>query len=186
MSYLQPAGGIIGLVAYVFLIIALSRTNTEQSFAAFFLWALLDLIATITTVIAGGNYWLALSNAIGSTVITILLLKKKQVTWSLVESMTALLVVVCLVVWFTSGEQAGIVASSLAVVIASIPQMVDTYKKPESTPTRVYVIFIVANFISLFGGRAWTIEERFYQACGIFLCAVIIAFSVRKRLFSNQ
>jgi hypothetical protein len=181
MNYLQPLGGIIGLVAYAFLIFALFRTNTQQSFAAFFLWALLDIIATITTIIEGGNYWLALSNAIGSTVITILLIRKKQVSWSWVESMTALLVVVCLVVWYTSGEQAGIIASSLAVVIASVPQMVDTFRKPESTPTNVYVIFIVANIVSFIGGKAWTIEERFYQGCGIFLCAVIILCSLRNR-----
>jgi hypothetical protein len=181
MDYLQQAGGIIGLVAYAFLIISLRRTSTQQSFAAFLLWALLDIIATVTTIIEGGNYWLALSNAIGSTVITILLIAKKQVAWSWVESMTSVLVVVCLVVWYTSGEIAGIIASSLAVVVASVPQMVDTFRKPESTPTFVYVIFIIANIISLIGGNGWTIEERFYQVCGIFLCAVIIAFSLRSR-----
>ena len=179
-DYLQPAGGALGLVAYAFLIVALFRTRTEQSFAAFFLWALLDIIATITTVIEGGNYWLALSNGIGSTVITIILVYKKQISWSWVESMTAVLVVVCLIVWYTSGESAGIVASSLAVVIASIPQMVDTFRKPEGTPTHVYVIFLVANIISFVAGKDWSIEERFYQACGVFLCALIVVFSLKK------
>ncbi|HZY82362.1 MAG TPA: hypothetical protein VFE50_22710 [Cyclobacteriaceae bacterium] len=188
MDILQPAGGIIGLVAYVLLIVALTRStsggqqsDTEQSFAAFFLWALLDLIATITTIIEGGNYWLALSNAIGSSVITIILVYKKQVSWSWVESMTATLVVVCLVVWYVSGEQAGIVASSLAVVIASVPQMVDTFKKPGSTPLLPYMVFLVANIISFLAGKSWTIEERFYQACGIFLVVVIVAFALRRR-----
>lgn len=180
MNYLQVAGGVVGLVAYVFLIIALMRSSTEQSFAAFLLWAMLDLIATITTIIEGGNYWLALSNAIGSTVITLLLIRKKQVSWSWIESATATLVVVCLVVWYTTGEQAGIIASSLAVLLASIPQMVDTYKKPEATPTRAYLVFLVANIISFVAGSAWTIEERFYQACGIVLCVVIAGFSMRK------
>lgn len=181
MEYLQPAGGVIGLVAYAFLIAALLRTKTEQSFAAFLLWAMLDIIATITTMIEGGNYWLALSNAIGSTVITVLLVRKKQVSWTWIETMTAFLVVVCLVVWFSIGGQAGIIASSIAVVVASIPQMVDTFKKPESTPMLPYIIFIGANTISLIGGKAWTIEERFYQCCSIFLCVVIVAFGMRKR-----
>ena len=180
MEFLQPVGGVLGLFAFLLLIIALLRSNTEQSFAAFFLWALLDLIATITTIIEGGNYWLALSNAIGSSAITILLIAKRQVSWSWVESMTAILVVVCLVVWYTTGERAGIVASSLAVVIASIPQMVDTYKKPEATPTFVYVTFLIANILSVMGGSAWTIEERFYQCCGVFLCFMIALFSLKK------
>lgn len=181
MEFLQILGGIIGLVSYGILIVALFRTKqTEQSFAAFFLWALLDLIATITTMIQGGNYWLALANVIGSTAIFTILIIRKQVSWSWVETMTALLVVICLVVWYTSGERAGIIASSLAVVIASIPQMVDTYRKPESTPTLSYVVFTIGNVISLIGGRAWTIEERFYPACSIFLCVVIVAFSLRR------
>ncbi len=182
MEYLQQAGAIVGLIAYLFLVIALVRNHTQQSFTAFLLWALLDSIATITTILESGNYWLALSNAIGSTLITVLLIIKKQVSWSWVESMTALLVVICLVIWYTTGEQAGIVASSLAVVMASIPQMVDTYKKPEATPTLIYIIFLAANVLSLIGGMSWTIEQRFYQCCSIFLCLVIIGFSLRKRL----
>lgn len=181
MEYLQPLSGGISILAYLLLITALLRTTTEQSFAAFLLWAMLDIIASITTILEHGNYWLALSNAIGSTIIMLLLIYKKQVSWSWVESMTALLVIVCLVVWYTAGEQAGIIASSLAVVIASIPQMADTYKKPAATPTYIYLVFLTANIISFIGGSAWTVEERFYQGCGIFLCGVIVVFSLRNK-----
>lgn len=179
INYLQPAGGVIGLAAYVILIIGLFRSKTEQSFAAFLLWAMLDIIATITTMIEGGNFWLALSNAIGSSVITTILIFKKQVSWTWIETMTAVLVVVCLIVWYTLGGQAGIIASSLAVVIASVPQMVETFKKPGSTPTVAYVVFTIANIVSLIGGKEWSIEERFYQSCSIFLCVVIVVFSLR-------
>lgn len=180
MEFLSPIGGIIGLAAFLILIFALLRTDREQSFAAFFLWALLDGIATVTTIIQHGNYWLALANAVGSAAITIILIGKKQISWSWIETMTALLVVVCLVVWYTSGERAGIVASSLAVVIASVPQMVETFKKPEATPTLVYTIFLVGNILSVVGGKDWSIEERFYQCCGVFLCVVITGFSLRR------
>lgn len=181
MEYLQPVSGVIGILAYILLITALLRTTTEQSFAAFLLWALLDLIATVTAILEHGNYWLALSNAIGSTVITLLLIYKKQVSWSWIESMTAFLVVVCLIIWYVAGEQAGIIASGLAVVIATVPQMNDTWRKPEATPLGVYFVFLGANIVALLGGKAWTIEERFYPACGIFLCSVIVVFSVRKK-----
>lgn len=181
METAQLLSGVMGVLAYGLLIRDLLRTSTEQSFAAFLLWALLDLIATITTMLAGGNYWLALANAFGSTVVTLVLIYKKQVLWSWVESMTSVLVIICLAVWYTSGECAGIVASSLAVVIASVPQMVDTWRKPEATPLVVYLVFLTANIVALIGGRAWTIEERFYACCGIFLCSVIVVFSLRKK-----
>jgi hypothetical protein len=58
--------------------------------------------------------------------------------------------------------------------------MVDTWKKPEATPAVAYFIFITANIVSLVGGKDWTIEERFYQCCGIFLCAVILVCRGRR------
>jgi hypothetical protein len=181
MEYLQPLSGALAILAYILLIVALLRTTTEQSFAAFLLWALLDGIATVTIILQHGNYWLALANTIGATIITLLLVYKKQVSWLWVESTTALLVVICLVIWYTAGEQAGIIASSLAVVMASIPQMVDTYRKPEATPRVVYLVFLIANIIAFISGTAWTIEERFYAGCSVFLCSVIVVFSLRRR-----
>lgn len=180
MEYLQPVSRAISILAYILLIAALLRTTTEQSFAAFLLWALLDGIATVTIVLEAGNYWLALANSIGSASITLILMYKKQVAWSWIESLTALLVLVCLAVWYTAGETAGIVASSLAVVIASIPQMADTYRKPEATPRMVYLVFLTANVVAFIAGKAWTIEERFYAGCAIFLCAVIVGCSLRR------
>ncbi|CAN5214787.1 hypothetical protein BH09BAC3_BH09BAC3_26060 [soil metagenome] len=177
---LPPLSGVVELVAYSVIAFGIFRSGVKQSFAAFLLWGMLDIIATVTTMIEHGNYWLALSNAIGASLVCLLLVIKKQVSWSWVESLTALLVVVCLIIWATAGELAGLFASSIAVVIASVPQMVDTYKKPESTPTLAYIIFLIANMISLFAGKSWSIEERFYAACGLFLSIVILIFSLRK------
>jgi hypothetical protein len=171
----------VGFCAYMPLIAGILRNTAQQSFAAFFLWALLDSIATVTTFLQGGNYWLPFSNVVGSSAIAILLVIKKQVSWSWIESMTALLVVVCLCIWYTAGEVPGILASSLAVVIASIPQMVETYRRPDTTPVIAYVIFLAANMLSFLAGRSWTIEERFYAGCSIFLCLVIVLLALRKK-----
>lgn len=179
-SVFQIIAGIIGIIAYIPLIIGLVKNKIEQSFAAFLLWGMLDTIATITTILERGNYWLPLANAIGASTIAIILAIKRQLSWTWIESMTTVLVVVCLLVWYTIGETAGIVSSSLAVVIASIPQMVATYKTPQTTPTGPYVIFLAANILSLLAGKSWTIEERFYAGCSVFLCAVIVLLSLRR------
>jgi hypothetical protein len=178
---MQMIAGIIGLCAYIPLIAGLVRNTVQQSFAAFLLWAMLDAIATITTFLEDGNYWLPFSNVVGATTVTVILAVKKQISWSWIETLTALLVVVCLIVWSVSGETAGIIASSLAVVIASIPQMVETYQKPNATPILVYLIFLAANIVSLASGKSWTIEERFYAGCSVFLCSVIVLLALRKR-----
>jgi hypothetical protein len=177
---MQMIAGMIGFCAYIPLIAGIVRNTVQQSFTAFLLWAILDIIATITTFLQDGNYWLPFSNVVGATTVTILLGIKKQVSWSWVETMTAILVVICLVVWSVSGETAGIVASSLAVVVASIPQMVETYQKPTTTPLFAYLIFLSANILSFASGRSWTIEERFYAGCSVFLCVVIVSFAARR------
>ena len=178
---MQVLAGSIGIIAYGFLIYAIVKSDSEQSFAAFLLWGMLDSIATITTVIEHGNFWLPLSNAIGSTVIAILLILKKQVSWSLVETLTASLVVTCLIVWYTSGEAAGIVASSLAVVFASVPQMKDTWVEPVSTPKGAYFVFLTANVLSFISAKDWSLQEIFYPSFSIFLTVVILSFSFRKK-----
>jgi hypothetical protein len=183
VAWLQLVAGIVGFCAYLPLIAGIIRDTARQSFAAFFLWALLDSIATITTFLQGGNYWLPFSNVVGSSTIAALLVIKRQVAWSWIESMTAVLVMICLCIWYTAGEVPGIVASSLAVVIASIPQMAETYRHPQTTPVGAYVIFLAANILSFLAGRAWSIEERFYAGCSIFLCVVIVLLALRKKVF---
>ncbi len=179
---LQIAGATLAFCAYIPLAHSILRNKASQSFAAFFLWALLDSIATATSFLHDGNFWLPFSNVVGSSTIAIILISKKQVSWSWVETMTAVLVIICLAVWRMSGEKAGIIASSLAVVIATVPQMVETYKKPADTPVNVYFIFLAANVLSLLAGESWTIGERFYAACSVFLCLMVIvpAVTVRK------
>lgn len=177
---LAGLAGIICLLAYAALIAGIVKSNVEQSFAAFMLWGMLDTIATVTTLLEGGNVWLPFTNALGSTVIAFLLVLKKHASWSWIESLTAVLVVICLVIWYTTGEQAGIIASSVAVVIASFPQMVDTFKKPKATPLFPYLIFLSANVLSFVGGKSWTIEERFYPGCSVFLCTIIVLLTRRN------
>lgn len=180
MDPLQILAAVIGIGANIPLFIGIYKNKIEQNFAAFMLWGLLDIIAATSTIFQGGNYMLPLGYGFTATTIAILLVFKKQVTWSWVETITAILVFACLIIWYMAGDKAGTIASSLAVVIAAIPQGVDTFKKPESTPTGIYSLFVVANVLSFIAGKSWTIEERFYSGCVVFLTIVLVVFSMRK------
>jgi hypothetical protein len=180
MDPLQIIAAIIGIGANIPLFIGIYKNKVEQSFAAFMLWALLDIIAATTTILQHGNYMLPLGYAFTASAIAILLVVKKQTNWSWVESTTSLLVLACLIIWYMAGDKAGTIASSLAVVIAAIPQGVDTFKKPESTPTNIYFWFVVANVLSFIAGKSWTVEERFYSGCVVFLTIVLFIFSMKK------
>lgn len=180
IDILPLVAGIISMVAYLPLISGIIQNKIEQSFAAFMLWAMIDAIAAVTTVIEEGNFWLPLGNALGSALVAALLMIKGKMAWSRIETMTSTLVIICLVTWYLSGERAGIILSSLAVLTASIPQIIDTFKRPWTTPVVPYIIFLCANIVSFMAGKSWAIEERFYAGCSIMLCVVIILFAVRK------
>jgi hypothetical protein len=178
---LQLLAGIIGFCAYIPLTFAIFRNTASQSFAAFFLWGMLDAIAMVGLILQHGNFWLPLSNVVGTATIASLLIVKKQVYWSWIETLTSILVLICMVIWFLTGDTGAIVSSSIALVIASIPQMADTYRRPKETPTLVYMIWLGANLLSFLAGKAWTINERFYAFCGMILCLGIIGVGVMKR-----
>lgn len=174
LDHLQLAAGIIGICAYVPMTIGILRNTARQSFAAFFLWGLLDTIAMLSALFQGGNYWLAASNVAGATTIATLLLLKKQFEWSLTETLTCLLVAICLLIWYQAGNVGAIIASSVAVVLAGIPQMAHSWRNPRDTPVISYATWLTANVLSFFAGKAWTIEERFYAACSVLLCLSIL------------
>lgn len=180
MEIIQIASVVIGIGTNIPLIIGICKDKIKQSFAAFILWGALDIIAGITTYLEKGNWYLPAGYGLSATTVAVFLLAKKQFSWSKVEWMTLGMVIVCLVIWKTKGEQTAIIASSAAVVVAGIPQMKDTWNDPSSTPKVLYCFFLLANTLSLIAGKAWTIEERFYSSSVVLLTLVILALSMRK------
>src|SRR5690349_643335 len=104
LEHLQLIAGIMGFCAYIPLTIGILRNTARQSFAAFFLWGLLDSIAMISTMLVHGNFWLAASNVVGAFSIAALLLLKRQYEWSRTETVTCCMVAMCLVVWYNGGH----------------------------------------------------------------------------------
>lgn len=180
-TFLVGASLVTALLTYMFLIKGLLREGMEQSFATWFLWALLDLIAALSMMFKGGNYQLALFYTFFGIFISGLLLYKKQFSWTWLESLVTFLVIVCLVVWATSGDRAATIASTMAMAIATTLQLVAAWKKPSTAGSPfIWGGYTLANLFSLFGGKAWTIEERFYPFVCVLLCVWLAALTSRK------
>ena len=174
LDHLQLIAGIVGFCAYIPLTIGILRNTARQSFAAFLLWGLLDSIAMVSAMLVQGNFWLAASNVAGTFSVAALLLLKRQYEWSRTETLTCVMVAACLIIWYNAGHTVALMASSVAVVIAGIPQMAHTWRSPRDTPIGVYGIWMASNILSLVAGKDWTIDERFYAGCGIVLCLSIL------------
>lgn len=44
----------------------------------------------------------------------------------------------------------------------------------------MYIGYVVANFLSMMGGKGWTIEERFYPGVCVIPCGLIAIASLHK------
>ena len=78
------------------------------------------------------------------------------------------------------GRRAATIASSFAVAFASIPLLVDFWKKPKEAPIWTYVAFTVANGISILAGKDWSVKERFYPVVCTVLTALFVVVAARR------
>ncbi len=180
MVHLQLIGGIISLLATIPLFIGIYRDKIRQSFITYLLWGFLDIITAITIILQHGNYWLPIGYSLSSIIVACLLMVKKQITWGWIEMITTLLVIICLLVWWKMGDRAALIASVISLGIASVPQIIETYKNPSATPTGIYSLFLIADTLSLLSGKEWNVEQLLYSASAFFLCSLLIILSIRR------
>lgn len=182
MKDLVLLSGIIGVLADIPLIVGILRNKVKQNCVTYILWGLLDFIVFFTIILQGGNnFWLPLGYAIGAFVIALLLVYKKQVSWSSIETMAVVLVGISVFFWFYLGDRAGNIVSVLALGIASIPQIVSTAKDPKTTPTGIWTVFALAGILSFIGGESWTVEDKLYPAVVMTFSLLITILSTRKK-----
>lgn len=175
------SGSVVAGFVYIGLCIQIWTGRNKQSFATWGLWALIDGITAASVIVQQGNYLLPLFFSIGSiATATSIILKTKNAGWSWFETMISILVVACLLVWYTSGPKMATIAGTTAVLIAGLPQTVEAWKKPWDSSFLVYSGFLVANILSTIGGKDWSIEERFYPGCCAILCLIVVAIISRK------
>jgi len=180
VNALSLTAGIIGTSAYVPLCIQVLSGKVKQSFATWALWAILDGIAAATIVFQDGNFLLPAAYSLGSGITALSILKSKNFRWTWFETTIVCLVAVCVVVWLVFGAKVATVVSTIAVVIAGMPQAVEAYKRPREQPLLVYISFLVTNSLATAGAKDWSIKERFYPASMTLLTVVIVLFMVRR------
>lgn len=181
MNSLIISSTIVAFVVYILLCVQLISSKAKQNLGTWILWTILDAIAAGTLIVQHGNYLLPVAYTIGSTVVVICIIKSKNFeTWTLFESFITLLVIVCIVVWASSGAKVATIASSLALVIAGAPQLRESYRRPWDTPILIYAGYFLANSLATLGGKNWSIEERFYPACAGIYCLLVAIVAVRK------
>lgn len=186
MNTLVFIGGLIALSSYLPLWRQMWKNQVKQNLLTWILWGFLDLIGTTAIIFQNGNYILPFVYTIGSIVTILLILKSGEKSkWTWFETMVVIIVLICITVWYFTGNKIAIIAISIAGIIATFPQFIDAWKKPEKMPLVTYVICMIANVFSTMGGKSWTIEERFFPFSSTIMCLILVVLSFRK-FFKNK
>jgi hypothetical protein len=146
-----------------------------QSFATWGLWAVLDILLTLTLWQQHGNYFLSLGFAAGGVALAVVLLTQGSWAWGKFETVIALMVLASLLVWKFSGPRNATIAVTTAVCLAGIPGFVEMLRKPQPAAGKLWTGFTVANLLAFFGGTAMTVEERLVPAAFTVLCTLMVA-----------
>lgn len=181
MKLLELLTTIIGLLPYALLIQGILKGTVKQSFATWILWLALDVIMVCGTISQKGNPLLYSVFTLGTCIVTILLIVKKQYTWGWFETGVTVLVGICITVYFTSGAHTATVATMIALDIAGIPQLIATYKKPKETSTIAYLLFTVSSLLAVIETEVWTHKDSTPQINAMFYCLLVMILSMRKK-----
>ncbi len=174
-------GSLIAFGLYLPLILGIWHGKIEQSFATWALWVSLDLIALISIFLQKGNYSILVNYVIGGTIISCLLIYKGQFKWTLFETLVLLMVLICLVFWYLSGSRIATISSTIAVVLSGLPQFKESWQKPDKPMGLIYLGYAVVNILFFFGGKSWTVKDRFYPGLMVPLCLAIAFASLRNK-----
>lgn len=181
MNALILAGSLIAILAYFPLWNQIGKSKVEQNLLTHSLWAVLDLVAAATIIVQDGNSLLLIVYFICSTITALFIVKSKgRMVWTRFESFVVSMTIASMIVWYSSGSKMATVASTIALIAAGIPQLVDAWKKPHIMPLLVFCAFLTANLLSTAGGADWSIKERFYPASSASYCFLLVVFSSRK------
>ncbi len=183
MNLLVVISTLLAISLYFPLCYQLLTGKVVQNLATWLLWSALDAIAAVTIFLQDGNYLLAAAYTVGGSITALCILKSRNFNWTRFESFVTFLVIVCLVIWYHSGPRNATIASTLAMVIAGIPQTVASYRKPWETPILIFVGYFFANLLSTLGGKDWSIEEVFYPASATIYCGILVVITYWRLCF---
>lgn len=169
-----------GLVPYLLLVRGIASGKVRQSFATWMLWLVLDIIVLTSLLAQKASPVLFGIFTAGTLAVTLMLLVKKQFAWKPFDSLIAVLVAICIIVFCVAGPYMATIATTAALGIASIPQVTHTYRDPHSTPTAEYLLFTLSSVLAVISAPAWTVQDRLPQMNSALFCATIVVLTLRK------
>ncbi len=172
---LAVSGVVIGASAYLFMVIStIMGTGEGASFTTFALWSALAWIAGFTMMKQGANPGVPMMYGFGAASTALALLCKGKVTWSGLDTITTVMVAICIILWLTSGPRRAMIMSIVAGVVGGIPFIIMTWKSPAASPFIPSSGFLLANLLFFLSGKKWTLEDRLYGGVNVIVTSLLV------------
>lgn len=139
---LLRAGVASAIASMVYLIVMLVIKSVPLNLASFGLWLFIDVAIVVAMLRARpeGDHslpWLMIAYTVGTAVIVLLSLHnlslgKSTFLWGTSETMTVIAVLVAMLVWYKTSDKWGLIMSTNAMLVATIPTWADALRDPAS------------------------------------------------------
>lgn len=171
---------VFAFLLYVPLCVSILKGQIVQNMTTWFLWGVLDAVAAASLYVQDGNFWLPAAYSLGCIVTVLCIFKSGEATWTRFSTLIICLVIICMIGWYYSGPKLATILSTLAMVVAGLPQLIDTWKYPLQTPLLIFIGYFSVNTISCLAGNGWTITERFYPGVASLFCLAVCLSACRN------
>lgn len=167
------------------LIVGLIKNPDDKSHSSltWFLYLVLDII----TMFSGSKVRIntdpmIFGFAIGSLIMTLILLyQKRYARFKIAETITLILIIICIIVWKSVGPYYTFITSILSEAIVGIYLIIQTFKYPKIEYNLTgYMGFFLISIISIIYTKDWSIQEVGFAISEAILSFVILIPLIKK------
>jgi hypothetical protein len=174
MVSFEPVAAALAVVAYTLIIRDIVRSGESMNVATWVIWAVLDGVAFASAYASGDRIpWMIGVFTTGAVVIAILSIKNGKWHWGRLEWVCTAAAILSFGLW-SFGPVWSLVASSLAMFVGGLPQVVDAYMAPHLQSKLNWGLFLASNATSLFGANPILMGEWFYPTLGVVFNTLIM------------
>lgn len=183
-SFIEPILIVIGLLAYTPIVLGISRNKIRSSFCTWILWTLLNISVLASLISQGAPYLIAIVYTIGTFIIALMVLIKKQFSWATSDTVIAVLVLICTAVLILGNAYWATIVGSMASFIAGIPEIMNVIKNPKNGSKITALLFIAVNMLVIM----ITSDRSFINIifpltwCFYWICILALSFNKKSRL----
>lgn len=164
--------------AYLYLIRGILFKGIKLNFTSQLIWAVLDIVVALSLVSAKGAFWQPTFYAVGCLVLACCIYRTGYAKWGKSDTFISLLAIASIFIFVYADPRTATIASTIAVIVAGIPQMIDCWKRPQDTPVILFLAFLAAHVLSILAGTEWSIEQRFFPVACLIYCLVCLTPAV--------